>query len=140
MAKVDYMSASDVTAAYKDGINNCGKNFAEGVANPRQNPIQAAIKAINAGIWEKNFRASIEKWAKNTAAVSLNEWVSAAVAAAGIYQSGATGVGTTNYKAYYGRVKSAAEGIYKTFNESGKTQADYTAMWAAINKAAESAK
>ncbi len=137
MAKCDWMTPADLAAAYKEGINNCGDAFNEGINNPRQNPIEAAIAAINAGIWERETKANVDKWAKKLSAITLEQWKAAAAAAAATYAERAATVGSAEYEKYYAKAKPVIEAAVAKFLKSQKTNNDILEFWKDLQKLRE---
>jgi len=134
MSKCDWMTADDVKQSYESGISGCGVAFQSGVQTPRQNPMEGAIAAINAGIWEKNTRAGVDKWAKKLSSITLEQWKSAAVASAAMYAEQAVGKGSVNYEKYFNKAKSIIEAAAAKFVKSQKTDADLIAFWQDMGK------
>lgn len=106
MAKCNWLNEGDVRDAYINGIQNAEAAFDDGIDNPRRNPIEAAVAAINAGIWKKNFQNGVDKWANALRNVSLDQWKKAALAAAATYADRASTVGVDHWGSYYTKAES----------------------------------
>lgn len=61
-----------IAAAWASGLSQAGQKIADGVNAVKMAPGQAAARQKNA--WVQNTTSAADKWAKNTAAVTLPEW------------------------------------------------------------------
>lgn len=137
MAKIDWMGVEDIKKAEKDGVTGAEEAFKRGIDNPRRNPIEAAVAAINKGIWEKNFREGVAKWVKKMQSITIEQWRAAALAAASTYADRAGGVGSEHWGAYYENGKSTIEAATAKFLASSKGKSDMQTFWADLHKLKE---
>lgn len=65
-------SAADIAAAWAAGLQRSGDKITAGVQSTTVAPGQAAARQKQ--VWLANTQAAADKWAKNTAAVTLQDW------------------------------------------------------------------
>lgn len=137
MVKVEYITEADIKESMKKGINGAKEAFEFGVSNPRRNPIEAAIAAINAGIWERNFRTGIDLWVKNLGKVTLEQWKSAAAKSSAIYADRAREIGAKNWEEYYTKAKTTIETAASELVKSPQSKEDFIKFYTAMSKLSE---
>lgn len=134
---VGWKTAADLKASMIGGVQNCAAAAEAGAMNPRRNPMVAAAERIKDGTWKRNFLASMDKWAKNVAAVSLTEWKKFCNDAADFYASQAQLYGADNWAKWDEAFAPKRDVLAKTLIESKQGQADFIAYWEGMRKAAK---
>jgi hypothetical protein len=61
-----------IAAAWASGLQGAGQKITDGVQAVKTAPGAAAAR--QSSVWVQNTTASVDKWKKNTAAVTLGEW------------------------------------------------------------------
>lgn len=69
--------ANAVAASWAAGLQSAGQKITEGVQAVQVAPGQAAAR--QADVWAAQVAASKDKWKRNTAAVSLQDWQTALI-------------------------------------------------------------
>lgn len=62
----------EIAAAWAQGLQRSGDKITAGIRSTTVAPGQAAARQKQ--VWLQNIQANADKWAKNTAAVTLAEW------------------------------------------------------------------
>lgn len=134
MVKAEYITPIELGEKVKTRISDARKSFEDGVRNPRRDPIQAAIDAINSGKWEKNFKAGIAKWVKNLSAVTLEDWKALSKASASFWAENAAGVGAERWGEWYTKAQPIIDGASKKMIGTNMTKEDWMAFFAEMQK------
>ncbi len=134
MTKIDWKTEDDIRQAMKKGISDSKEAYEFGIRNPRQDPITAAIAAIKSGKWAKNFKNSVDLWAKNIARISLEDWKKATINSSQQYEDMCRGIGKENWKEYYVKAAPIISQASEKFITSKKEESDYITFYTEMSK------
>lgn len=115
-------SAADAASAWSTGFGAAGAKWAKGIDSVQTAPGIAAAAAKDRYL--QGVNASANKWANNTAAVTLQQWKTTAIAKGqGRLQSGAQ-AGLSKYQAAIGKVLEAERSVIASLPPRGDINAN----------------